>query len=276
MAVAHSPALAAMSKCDIPEKNDIFDVKNDIFYRRVELELVISPVACTGRAGADVGLLSVYPAGGEYTGTDLTERSAAKEALLSFLIPGLGQYRMGHKVRSRIYFGLESVAWISAGAFYWQSVARRDAYKSYAVAYAGVGGKGNSDGYYETIGNYMSSEGPGGYNEYVLREARDLYYPDKAAMDAYYSKEMISGDLAWRWESERAFGLYGDLFAGSDASRRRAVYSIFFALGLRVVSMVDALRLAGGLLPESETKPGISIGVDPQPGGFRMTMCRSF
>ena len=42
-------------------------------------------------------------------------------------------------------------------------------------AAASVPGTGHSKDYYEKVGGWISNDGPGGYNEYVRREARDLY-----------------------------------------------------------------------------------------------------
>ena len=49
---------------------------------------------------------------------------------------------------------------------------------------------------------------------------------------------------------------------------------MFFALGLRVVSMVDALTMARG--ERASRDEGISFGIEPEPGGFRLSMSRSF
>jgi hypothetical protein len=203
-------------------------------------------------------------------------RSPAKEAGLSFLLPGLGQHRMGNDLRAKVYFGLEGVGWVAAGAFFYQSLVRRDEYEEYAMAYAGLSGTGYDETYYETIGNYISNDGPGGYNENVLREARNLYYPDKAAMDAYYEENIMTGDMSWRWETDNVYRNFRELFAGSDTSRRRAVYALFFVVGLRVVSMVDALKLARDSNERMDREPGISIHVEPERDGFRMSLCRSF
>lgn len=199
-----------------------------------------------------------------------------KQAAWSLLLPGLAQKRMGRDLRAKVYFSLEGIAWVTAGAFYWQSIARKNAYEEYAVAYAGVSGTGLSEDYYETIGNYMSNEGPGGYNEYVMRDARDLYYPDKEAMDSYYEQNILAGEQAWRWENEQYYRNYRELFAGSDASRRRVTYAFFFAMGLRVVSMVDAMLLARSDDMDGGRDHGVSIDIKPEPGGFRMSLCHSF
>ncbi|MCD6379778.1 hypothetical protein J7M07_04960, partial [bacterium] len=118
----------------------------------------------------------------------------------SFLLPGLGQRRMGHSVKSSIYFVLEGAAWIGLGTFVWQGIARKNAYEDYAVAFAGVNGTGRSDDYYETIGNYMSNDG---YNEDVRREARDYYPDDRAAQLDYSEENSIAGYDSWMWETTR-------------------------------------------------------------------------
>lgn len=232
-----------------------------------------------GKAGAGYasGLLAGgYGSRGDQDVGGGSMLAGKKEIALSMLLPGLGHYRLGRTTRAKIYFGLEGAAWITAGAFYWQSLARRDAYEEYAVAFAGVRGTGYPEEYYETIGNYMSNYGPYGYNEYVLREARDLYYPDQSAIEAYYEANSITGDMSWRWETETAFRHYNDLFAGSDASRRRAVYALFFMLGLRIVSAVDTWRIARSDLRVPDDSGGTKLEFDPGPGGFRMSLCRSF
>ncbi|MCU0639065.1 MAG: hypothetical protein MUF59_04255 [Candidatus Krumholzibacteria bacterium] len=237
-----------------------------------------------GTAGADAAASPAQTAGlrligGGPDGESIhggAPRSPAREAAMSFLLPGLGQYRMGNRTRAKIYFGLEGAGWIAAGAFFWQSMVRRDEYEEYAVAYAGVPGTGLDEDYYEKIGDFISSDGPGGYNESVLIEARNLYYPDKAAMDAYYEENMIEGDLAWRWETEKSYHNFKDLFAGSDASRRRAVYAVFFILGLRAVSMVDALKIARDSNGEAGGETGMRLDMEPCVDGVRVSLCRRF
>lgn len=203
--------------------------------------------------------------------------SPLTEGAASLLLPGLGQLRMGRILRSRIYFGLEGAAWIAIGGFLWQGYARENAYRDYAMAFAAVAGTSHSDDYYETIGRFLSNDGPGGYNEYVRREARDLYYPDVEAINSYYEQNSITGNEAWRWESDGAFSRYNHLRDGSRSAYRRALYAGVFALALRVVSSVDAVRLARGSGPSDGGAAGkISMGLGHQPGGFLVSITKSF
>lgn len=195
----------------------------------------------------------------------------------SFLLPGLGQQRMGRTLRSKIFFSLEGLAWISVGSFLWQGYERENAYQDYAMAFAGVTGTGHSDDYYETIGEFMSNEGRGGYNEFVRREARDLYYPDRDAMEQYYDANKIDEGMGWRWETEGAFDRYNVLRDGSRSSYRRALYAGMFALALRIVSSVDAVRLARtSSSPDKGEGGGISLDIERKRGGFCVSLKRAF
>ena len=203
--------------------------------------------------------------------------SPTSAGLSSFLLPGLGQHRLGHTVRSRVYFALEGAAWIAVGSFLWQGWSREQAYRDYSVAFANVASADWDDEYYEMIASYRSSDGPGGYNEYIRREARDLYYPDADAMDAYYEANAIVGEQSWRWENETAFGRYRDLRDGSRSSYRRSLYAGIFAALLRVVSAVDAVRLAQGQADGGDSEPSsFSIGLDHHEGIFGLACERSF
>lgn len=274
--MADLPIPAECGAAEIGDAGVFSGREKDLFDGKSVPQFTLAEGRSLRDSGEEAGVLKMGFSGMEYTGSDMGERSAAKEALLSFVLPGLGQQRMGHTLRSKIYFSLEGIAWISAGAFYWQSVARKDAFEDYAVAYAGVSGTGLSESYYQIISEYMSNDGPGGYNEYLLIEARDLYYPDMEAIDAYYEANMITGDDSWRWESDGAFLRYNSLLSGYDLSKKRVVYTLFFALGVRIVSMVDAFRLAGGGGEVGRNDRDLSIEVGPGPDGFRLTMCRSF
>ncbi len=203
-----------------------------------------------------------------------SSRSAIREAAWSMAVPGLAQQRLGHRTRSRVYFAIEGLTWLAIGGFLWQGYTEENSYEEYAVAFANVSGIGHSDDYYEVIGQYISNDGPGGYNESVLREARDLYYPDLDAMDQYYAANMIAGDESWLWRTDRSFELYGDLRASSRIAYRRALYAVFFALTMRVVSTIDAVRLARTDIAAEEE--GLSFSIEPTRDGMGLFVGGSF
>jgi len=223
-------------------------------------------LASSGFAQDDAGTLAV--------GT----WSPAREGGLSFLLPGLGQYRMGRKNRAYVYFTLEAAGWITLGTSLWRSHSKENAYEEYAVAYAGVDGKGHDKTYYENVGRWISSDGPSGYNEYVRREARDMYYPDQAAMDAYYLENYVSSEMAWRWSSTDTQHNYNTLRGDSEDAERYALYAAFYLFALRVVSSVDAAYIARKSTDDIDTSSNIPVSFEagPRPGGFYFAVNRPF
>ena len=193
----------------------------------------------------------------------------------SLLLPGLGQYKLGHRLSAKIYFGLEGIAWLAVASYLWVGHARAQAYRDYAVAFAGVRGTDHSNDYYGKLAEYASSDGPDGYNESVRREARDLYYPDVAAIDAYYEAHKISGEDAWRWRTSGAYKRFGTLRDGSRFANRVALYSAVAAGALRLVSAADAVRLARTASPAKEGGK-VSLGFDAGPQGPSLYVQKSF
>jgi len=202
--------------------------------------------------------------------------SPLKAGASSLCLPGFGEQRLGATLRAKVFLGLEAVGWISVASFLWAGHSRANAYKDYAVAFAGVTGTDHPDDYYKTIGEYVASDGPGGYNESVRREARDVYYPNVEAMDAYYRSHAITGEEGWSWRDESAYGRYGSLRDGSRFANRVALYSAFGLAALRIVSAADAVRLArmDGRPAAGEGKT--SIGFEPAPRGMALYVQRSF
>lgn len=203
--------------------------------------------------------------------------SLAAEAGYSMLIPGLGHYQMGHEVRAKAFFGLEALTWFVIGASLWQGYKQEEGYKDYAVYYAGVDGTDHAGDYWEAVGSYSSNDGPDGYNEAVRREARDLYYPDVDMINGYYEEHKITGGLSWSWQSERDYDRYNDLRHGSTQSYRRALYAVVFGLTMRVVSAIDAVRIAKSENAKAEEKSGdISLQFERRPGGLAVSLVTSF
>jgi len=207
------------------------------------------------------------------TGAGITPRNAA---LSSLLLPGLGEQRLGASLRARVFFGLEAAGWIAVATFLYRGYSRENAYKDYAVAYAGVEGTGHSDDYYKTIGQYLTNDGPDGYNEEMRREARDLYYPDVEAMDAYYRSHAITGDEDWLWRTEEAYRRYAALRSGSRFSYRVALYSAIGMAALRVASAADAVMLARSNQRSTAAEGTTSMGLECIPRGVALFVQRSF
>ncbi len=214
---------------------------------------------------------------GSGAGSAYRTYSAFREGAYSLLLPGLGQYRMGREVRAKIYFGLEGIAWIAMGGFLWHGMVKESTYKDYAVIYADVSGTEHPDNYWEDVGQFLSSEGTGGYNEYVRREARDMYPDDREAMESYYDAHKYTGELAWDWRSEDEYYRYRALRNDTRAAYRRSLYSLFFAFALRVVSAVDAVRIARSENSYYQGDPtSVYLKLDSFHDGFSLAIQKRF
>jgi hypothetical protein len=193
----------------------------------------------------------------------------------SLLLPGLGQYRLGHTLSAKVYFGLEGLCWLAIGSTLWAGHSRADSYRDYAIVFAGVEGTDHPDSYYDNLGRFQTSDGPGGFNESVRRDARDLFYPDAAAMDAYYDAHKVAPSDGWTWRSAGDFHRYAALRDGSKYAYRVALYTAVFAGALRIVSAADAVRLARKA-PPAEQVGKVSFGLDAGPQGPSLYVQTSF
>ncbi len=202
--------------------------------------------------------------------------SAKSAAAWSLLLPGLGQQRAGHSLRAKIYYGIETATWITVASFLWLGYDRENTYQDYAVVFANVRGTDHSKDYYRTIGEHLSSDGPGGYNEELRREARDLHYPDVEAMESYYEARAMTGDESWAWRSESEYRRYGDIRDGSRFAYRVALYSAIGAVALRIVSAADAVRIVRIDQRPAANEGTTSIGLERKPQGFALCVQRSF
>ncbi len=222
-------------------------------------------------------------AGGAFSGGPALEAgesasgiSAKKAAAWSLLLPGLGQQRAGHTLRAKVYYGIEAAAWISVASFLWMGYERENTYKDYAVVFANVSGTDHSSDYYRTIGEYIASDGPDGYNESIRREARDLYHPDLEAVESYYRTRAMTGDESWTWRSELEYRRYGDIRDGSRFAYRVALYSAVAAAALRIVSAADAVRIVRVDRSSAAKEGATSIGIEGRARGVALCVQRSF
>jgi hypothetical protein len=226
---------------------------------------------------ASFGAGGALSGGGAFEGTESAQGISARSAAAwSLLLPGLGQQRAGHTLSAKIFYGVEAAAWISVASFMWMGYDREHTYKDYAVVFAGVQGTDHSKDFYRTIGQYLASDGPGGYNEEMRREARDLHYPDVGAMESYYKARAMTGDETWAWGSESEYRRYQDVRSGSRFAYRVALYSAIGAAALRIVSAADAVRIVRIDRRPAANKGTTSIGLERRSRGVALCVQRTF
>jgi hypothetical protein len=165
--------------------------------------------------------------------TALQPKSRYKAALLSALIPGLGQAYAGHRGRA-IAFGTAEVGiWVTYGVFKVQEDLRHDRAIEFAVGAAGASAAGDDD-YYKAVGRYLRNDGPGMWNEFVRRRYRDT---GEVVGVEYF------GNDAWAWTSQANLEAYRDLRRKELSAEDHATNMFAFAILNRVLSIIDAVYI---------------------------------
>lgn len=189
--------------------------------------------------------------------------SPSRAVFYSLLLPGLGQYYLGEKSAAWKFFMAEGAIWASFIVFQIQGHLRRDAYKDYALLFAGITTREHSDDFFREIGDYDSAYE---YEIALKMEGRARTYPysDYATLERYFVENRVSDYEPWSWRSRADREHYYSLRWGSRLALRRSLYSLAAALGNRVLSSVLALRSArGGGSGESAAQLGFYTSTEP-------------
>ena len=160
------------------------------------------------------------------------ERELKWALLLSAALPGAGEYYAGHTNRALVFGTVEAGIWISYATFKVQEDLRRDSAIDYAAAVAGALPNGDDD-YYAAVGQFLRSDGPGQWNEFVRRRERDT--------NEDVGREYL-GDDGWAWPSEDQFVRYRDMRKSQLEAEDAATNMLAVAIVNRIASMVDVFQ----------------------------------
>jgi hypothetical protein len=211
-------------------------------------------LAATARAGEAPVTLALAPptAGLSAADADFLERAAewseAPEAsyptistgravLYSLLLPGLGDYKLGHKSRAVVFFGIEAAIWTTFVVSRIEGAAREEDYEEFAVRFAGVARTGHSDDFYAIIRDYDSSEE---YAADVKLDGRfelltDIGYE---SLERYFIENRVADYEPWLWQSLDKKVEYQVLRSSSKTAYQRATFALAAAAANRVVSAI--------------------------------------
>lgn len=204
--------------------------------------LCVGFILCLSGGGASATKLQdSKPAQGE-SGGKSTSRIRAIGA--SILLPGLGHRSSGHNDRAKAFMAAEAAIVIGYFASQVQGYVRKQGYIEYAEMFGGVDNAGaKPDWYYRNLGQYQSSDD---YEASIARTARAIHGDDLAAREEYVARNKPAPDEAWEWVSQNDRREFRERRKSSRNAYRRASLFVGAALLNRLVSAVDAARLAGG------------------------------
>jgi hypothetical protein len=200
---------------------------------------------------------------------DEARKSVPLALFMSAALPGAGEYYMGSRTRSKVFFGIEAAAWASYLAFVYHGRRVRDDYKLFAAANAGASSGVGSEDYWNAIEWNMTNED---YNERVREEARALYPEDLDRQKQYIDEHSYGGSLAWSWEGDEYAEEFRRLRRESRDAFQFAVYSTGVAILNRLASLMDVIIMgrSGEKKPPTGKRVQLQFGLEEDTAGFRI------
>lgn len=192
--------------------------------------------------------------------SDLKSSSGIKAFLLSFVLPGVGEYYAGSKKMAKIFFSSEILLWTTYFSFRTYGNWKKGDYQNLAVSRAGVNLSGKDHSYFVNIENFNSIRE---YNEAKLQQRQfDEVYPETP----YYQ---------WQWDSETSRHQFEKLRISSDTAYHRSLFVIGGIVINHIVSGINALRLVRKNRQENENRVRIGLAGLPE-GGMMVLLWKSF
>ena len=175
----------------------------------------------------------------------------AKAALLSFLVPGLGQhYANGQSWRGSASFYLISESLYLAGmaTSEWHRAQTVQSYRTWAASKAQAQIEGKDRTFFVTIGQHHSSEA----------------FRTQQLLNRRWDQLSYVADPAnhWAWRSTEDLQAYRDLRSEADSWAQRRSMFIAVMVGNRVLSALQALRAA-----RRNQVPNVSVAASSTPLG---------
>jgi hypothetical protein len=205
--------------------------------------------------------------------------SPSKAVLWSLLLPGLGDWKMGHRDRATVFFGIEGIIWASFVSFEIQGRDLEDQYQSLAVLFAGVTTTDHSDDFYATIRDYDNSDE---YEADIKNDGRvellnslgedALDQIGSGYLDQYFTDNRVADYEPWLWASTDRRLQYSEYRSASKTAYRRADYMIAAAAANRVVSAIFAYAAARSL---AKHDVGMDFDLSPR-GDMALALTKSF
>jgi hypothetical protein len=176
-------------------------------------------------SGSDLSATSTNSASDEQNA--IQRKSAFKAGLYSALIPGAGEYYLGHKSKARAFFTVEAVSWVGFFSFRTYGGWKKDDFIRFANDRAGADLWNKDDDFLDMVGFYNDID------EY--NTLGRVFDPDRAYLEDNASNH-------WRWQSESDRSIYRHLKNQSREAYRRSDFMIGLAVLNRVISIIDVVR----------------------------------
>ncbi len=153
--------------------------------------------------------------------------SMKKAMVLSMLFPGAGQYYADSKFKGQVFMGVEASIWAGFISYQVYGGWKKDDYKDFAAAHAGVDNSDKDEEFYDWVGFYENREE---FNQFGR-----LYYPDRAYLPD-------NGSYDWQWDSESNRATFKEIKDQSKTALRNSTFMIGLAIANRIIAGIDTYR----------------------------------
>jgi hypothetical protein len=173
----------------------------------------------------------------------LSAQSRLARIAMSAVLPGSGEISLGKTNRGVALLASEIIAAYGFFKTDYDMGLQRDAYKKYALEYAGVP-LDMPQSHYQAIQEDISSNE---YNLYLEMIARNYYLItnyDPAAYNEFMETESYSGDQEWQWQSPMHWDKYKDMRRKHQRTKINHNLALGVMLLNRAISVVDTALLS--------------------------------
>ena len=185
-----------------------------------------------------------------------------KAMVASALIPGTGEWLLGHKMKAEIFLWLDGAVWLTYAGLSWYGNSKEHDARIFATQWSGANLDQKPE-YYKTLERYDNSSD---YNTDIIREARSIYPDSIEAQKEYLAKNGYFEDEAWDWDSDSSRMTYYYKRKSARTTIHQAGLILGGVLMNRLISCLDCALFTSdrsitkkvGIVPNFE-KPGLAI-----------------
>jgi len=177
--------------------------------------------------------------------------STGKAVLYSVLLPGLGEYYIGHKTKAKYFFAAEALTWVGYISLRTYGGWKTDDMIRFASEKANANLEGKDDFFQDMLGFYINIDQ---YN--TLGRVSD---PERPYLED-------TPENHWYWSSTDDQEAYRNLKNSARDAYRRSDFLIGVAVLNRIISVIDSVRDAkrannkiGGFSVEEQRKFEFSV-----------------
>ncbi len=150
-----------------------------------------------------------------------------KAGIYSALVPGLGEYYVGHRSKARVFFAVETATWISFFSFHIYGNWKENDMVQFAAEHANAHLENKNDEFKDWVGFYDDIDQFNSLGR--VQDQNRPYLIDNA-------------ENHWRWQTLSEQSIYRHLKNRSREAHRRRDFMVGLAVVNRIVSIIDAVR----------------------------------